>query len=216
MSGQTGRNQDQQVYLKLNQITQVNEKDIFLKDVASVYCSDPALQNRCNALKIKTIRENKEKRYVEDALQVIEKISGLGSGIQVQNLGEADYIIDYRPPSPPHLVWQWIKTIFVCLVSFFGAAFAIMTFNNDVDVSQLFGDLYRMTTGNESDGFTVLEISYSAGLAIGILVFFNHFFKWKVSADPTPLEVEMRTYEEDICKTLIEDAGRKEREVDAR
>ena len=73
-----------------------------------------------------------------------------------------------------------------------------------------------MTTGNESDGFTVLEISYSAGLAIGILVFFNHFFKWKVSADPTPLEVEMRTYEEDICKTLIEDAGRKEREIDVR
>ena len=60
----------------------------------------------------------------------------------------------------------------------------------------------------------MLEISYSIGLGLGILVFFNHFLKWKMNADPTPLEVEMRTYEEDICKTLIEDAGRKEREVD--
>ena len=210
----SGAEKDRQVYLKISQITQVNKKDVYLKDVATVYCSDQSLLNRCNALKIKTIREDKQKRYVEDVVPVIEKIGGLGSGIQVQNLGEADYIIDYRPPAPPRLVWQWIKTAFVCLVSFCGGAFAIMTFNNDVDVPKLFGDLYRLTVGAESDGFTVLEISYSIGLGLGILVFFNHFLKWKMNADPTPLEVEMRTYEEDICRTLIEDAGRKEREVD--
>ena len=214
MSGQTGRNQDQQVYLKLNQITQVNEKDIFLKDVASVYCSDPALQNRCNALKIKTIRENKEKRYVQDVMPIVQKITQLGQGIQVVNLGETDFILDYRPLAPPKLFWQWMKTIFVCIVCFFGAAFAIMTFNNDVDVPALFSDLYQLVTGKESSGFTILEASYSFGLSAGIIVFFNHFAKWKLNADPTPLEVEMRTYEEDISRTLIENAGRKETEVD--
>lgn len=38
--------------------------------------------------------------------------------------------------------------------------------------------------------------------------------KWKLTEDPTPLEVEMRTYEDDICKTLIQNNGRKEKEVD--
>ncbi|WP_455055389.1 hypothetical protein [Merdimonas faecis] len=40
------------------------------------------------------------------------------------------------------------------------------------------------------------------------MVFFNHFGKSKVSVDPTPLEVEMRLYENDIQTTLIENYSR--------
>ena len=36
----------------------------------------------------------------------------------------------------------------------------------------------------------------------------------KLNTDPTPLEVEMRLYEENICKTLIDQAVRKEKEID--
>lgn len=206
--------EEKQVYLKLNQITEVSSQDVFLKDVAKLTCSDQTVLNKCSSLKIKTIREKKPKRYVEDVLDIFDKINQLDSAIQVNNIGEVDYIIDYRPPQPSRKGWQWIKTGFVCIVCFCGAAFAIMTFNNDVNVPDLFNELYRLVMGRESDGFTVLEASYSIGLAIGILVFFNHFMKWKLNTDPTPLEVEMRTYEEDICKTLIQNHGRKEKEVD--
>lgn len=205
---------NKQVYLKVSQITEVQNKAVFLKDIASVSCQDPVLLSKCNSLKVKTIRGNREKRYVEDVLDIIDKISQLDSKAQISNLGEVDYIIDYRPPAPSTMAWQWIKTIFVCAVSFFGAAFAIMTFNNDADVPALFQELYRLVMGKESNGFTILEASYSVGLAAGILIFFNHFMKWKLTTDPTPLEVEMRTYEEDICKTLIQNHGRKEKEID--
>ncbi len=203
-----------QVYLKVNSITQVHHKEILLKDVASLFCSDQKILERCQSLPIFKVKDNKEKRYVQDVMPIIQKITQLGQGIQVVNLGETDFILDYRPLAPPKLFWQWMKTIFVCIVCFFGAAFAIMTFNNDVDVPALFSDLYQLVTGKESSGFTILEASYSFGLSAGIIVFFNHFAKWKLNADPTPLEVEMRTYEEDISRTLIENAGRKETEVD--
>lgn len=203
-----------QVYLKVNSITQVHHKEILLKDVASLFCSDQKVLERCQSLPIFKVKDNKEKRYVQDVMPIIQKITQLGQGIQVVNLGETDFILDYRPLAPPKLFWQWMKTIFVCIVCFFGAAFAIMTFNNDVDVPALFSDLYQLVTGKESSGFTILEASYSFGLSAGIIVFFNHFAKWKLNADPTPLEVEMRTYEEDISRTLIENAGRKETEVD--
>ena len=52
------------------------------------------------------------------------------------------------------------------------------------------------------------------GLAVGIIAFFNHFAKWKINADPTPLEVEMRLYEDNICKTVIQNDSRKERGID--
>ena len=102
----------------------------------------------------------------------------------------------------------------VCVVSFFGAAFAIMTFNNDVSVTQVFQEIYRLVMGTESSGFTILESSYSVGLALGIIVFFNHFATKKLNTDPTPIEVEMRLYEENIVKTLVQNDARKESEVD--
>ena len=46
-------------------------------------------------------------------------------------------------------------------------------------------------------------------------MFFNHFGKKKFSVDPTPLEVQMRTYENEIQTTLVENASRKGEELDA-
>ena len=51
-------------------------------------------------------------------------------------------------------------------------------------------------------------------IPVGILLFFNHFTSWKFSLDPTPLEVEMRLYEENVNKTLIQNEERKEDDID--
>ena len=57
-------------------------------------------------------------------------------------------------------------------------------------------------------------MTYSIGIIIGILVFFNHFGRKRFSVDPTPMEVEMRLYENDIQTTLVENYSRKGKEVD--
>lgn len=202
------------VYLKLSQITELTHKDVVLKDVAQVYCDDQNVMNKCNSMKVMTVKVDAKRRYIMSALDVINKLKQLDSTIDVNNVGETDFIIAYKPPSPPAYIWQWTKTVFVCLVCFFGAAFAIMTFNNDVSVTDAFDQIYLLVTGTNSDGFTILEISYSIGLGLGIVVFFNHFARWKITTDPTPLEVEMRLYEENVCKTLIQNAERKESGVD--
>ena len=44
------------VYLNISQITEVHHKEVQLKDVATVYCDDSAVTNKCNALRIKTIQ----------------------------------------------------------------------------------------------------------------------------------------------------------------
>lgn len=203
-----------EVYLNVKEITEVRTKKVQLKDVADLWCEDSHLANRLNALTIKTIREDKDWRYVESVLDIIRLISETAPGTQVNSVGKVDYIIDYHRPKRPSYAWEWLKTLFVCAVCFFGAAFAIMTFNNDVDVTKVFGEIYYVVTGQQSDGFTILEVSYSVGLAVGIMGFFNHFSKWKINTDPTPLEVEMRLYEDNISKTLIQNADRKESGID--
>lgn len=49
---------------------------------------------------------------------------------------------------------------------------------------------------------------------MGILVFFNHIGKKKSLQDPTPIQVEMRKYEQDVDMAFIENAGRKGHEHD--
>lgn len=202
------------VYLKLNQISEVHQKDVFVKDVAELYCSDTKMLNRCNAVKVKSIKDDRKYRYMMSSLEVIQRIEAIDSSIQVNSIGETDFIISYQPPSPPRKLWEWLKTVFVSLICFCGSAFGIMTFNNDASVTDIFKEIYLIIMGTESNGFTMMEISYSIGLAVGIIVFFNHITKRKLTTDPTPLEVEMRLYEESINKTLIQNNGRKESGID--
>ena len=89
-----------------------------------------------------------------------------------------------------------------------------MAFNNDVDVTKLFGQIHELITGQGTSGFTILEVSYSIGITAGILIFFNHFGKKRFTVDPTPMEVQMRLYENDIQTTLIEDSERRGEEID--
>lgn len=202
------------LYLKLDQISEVHEKDVYLKDIGTLYSDDSAVLSKCLALKVKKIPSNRAYRYVGSVLDIIQLIAETDSSIQVENIGETDFIIDYKPPKFPNYLWAWAKTVFVCMVCFCGASFAIMTFNNDASVTDVFREVYRLVLGEEAGNFTVLEMSYSIGLAVGVVLFFNHFSRWKLNTDPTPLEVEMRLYEDNISKTLIQNDGRKESGVD--
>lgn len=202
------------VFLNISQITELHKKDVFLSDIADVYCSNSSVASRVKAIKVKTIHSDINKRYVGNVLDVVKKISEIDPNIQVNNVGEVDFIMDYQASKPPNYIWAWTKTIAVCLICFCGAAFAIMTFNNDANVTDVFKEVYRLVVGEEAKGFSILEISYSVGLALGIVVFFNHFAHLKINTDPTPIEVEMRLYEDNINKTLIQNDGREESGID--
>ena len=83
-----------------------------------------------------------------------------------------------------------------------------MTFNNDVDVPALFRQITTQVTGQDGSSFPALAISYSVGIGLGVLFFFNHFGHIKLTDDPTPMQVQMRLYENDVNTTIIEDQER--------
>lgn len=199
------------LYLKIDKNVQAKGSTVYLRDIASVNCARKPIENKVKTLRLPTEIIKGPGRYVFSVLDVIEVIQKEYPNVEVSNLGEADFIITVEKEKKPSDAVSWCKTIFVCLLSFFGAAFSIMAFNNDVGIKTLFGQIYEQLTGNASNGFTLLEITYSLGVGLGILMFFHHFAKHKGSADPTPLEVEMRTYEDDVDTTLIESGNRKEK-----
>ena len=204
------------VYLKPEKNSEVHDKDVFLSQAAKVWCRDKALESKCKAIKLMTIHDEKENRYVCSVLDVVEKIQKLDANAEVTNLGEMDFIIDYQPKVRRIGAADWVKTAAVCLIVFFGAAFAIMTFNNDGSVAEIFKDVYYLVMNEESDGITVLEIGYSIGLLAGVLIFVNQYGKRKLTTDPTPIEVQMRIYEDEVDTTIIKNASRKESGIDVR
>ena len=151
----------------------------------------------------------KEKK-VFSVMRVIEIIGAAYPEAEVNPVGEPDFIVEYKPEKKSLLEkpLEWCKTAFVALAVFFGSAFTIVTFNKDASVEDIFPMIYRLTEGAERSGPGELEIAYSLGLPLGIILFFNHFLRKKIDSDPTPLQVQMRQYEKDVNSTIIENASR--------
>lgn len=205
------------VYIKAERNIEVTNPQVTLGDVLNLECSNPAVVPKLKAIKLLTFHHTDKKnqnRTAVSVLRVIQLIHEKYPNIDVQNLGEQDFIVTYEEQQTAGGFIHWLKAAIVVLISFIGAAFSIMAFNNDVDVTKMFGQIYQLVTGTESNGFTILELTYSIGLIIGILTFFNHFGKKRFSVDPTPMEVEMRLYENDLQTTLIENISRKGKELD--
>ena len=203
------------LYIKGDKNIEVTKPEVTLGDILSMECSNQNVIPRIKTIKVMKMQEKNGQRKVISILKIIKLIHEIYPNMDVQNLGETDIIVTYEEQKPTGMISHLIKIGFTAVLTFTGAAFAIMTFNNDVSVRKLFSQIYQLMTGIKPQGSTILELSYSIGLTIGILLFFNHFGKKKFSVDPTPLEVQMRTYENEIQTTLVENASRKGKELDA-
>lgn len=202
------------IYLKAEQNVEVQEPEVCVKDIGSLTCSDPHILAKARSLRLWQFQEGACRRQVISILRVIEEIEKACPGVSVESLGETDVLIEWISVDRHKGFAQWCKLAFVSLVSFFGTAFTIMAFHNDIGINEVFSKLYEMVMGYRGDGYGILELSYSVGLAVGIIVFFNHIGGRRITKDPTPIEVEMRVYEEDVNKALIATADREGKTID--
>lgn len=196
------------IYIKGDQNVEVDSPKVSLGELLEIECVNKQLLAKVKTLHIVHLAKQNGQRSVVSVLQIIEKIHEAFPNAEIVNLGAPDIIVTYEKKQKNSKIAEGAKIALVSIITFVGSAFSIMTFNNDVDITKLFTQIYEQTTGEVKTGLTVLEFSYSVGIAIGILVFFNHFGKKKFSVDPTPMEVEMRTYENEIQTTLIQNYER--------
>ena len=223
------------VYFKCERYVEVQSRDVFLKDVGSLQCADNNIAVKLKTIKVKHFpeqtkkeggkketgkkkgnkeRNNSERRCVISSMRLIKMMEECCPDIEIQWLGEPDVLVEWVKVDK-HKGWQqWLKIVLVCLVSFFGTAFTIMAYHNDIGINEVFSEMYRIIMNREAQGVNVLEISYSIGLALGIIVFYNHIGGRRLTKDPTPIEVAMRNYEYDVDMALIEMADREGKEED--
>lgn len=195
------------LYVQIGQRIKVSNPQVTLGDLGTFYCFHKDVVKNISSLPFYHFRKDEENvQAVFSITKVYEIIHKKYPDITIENEGETDFILQ-KEEKEKNKTLQYVKLVFASLVVFMGAAFTIMSFNEDVGTLDLFAKIYRLVVGRaKENGGTLLEISYCIGLPIGILLFYNHFRKQK--RDLTPMEIEMRDYEESINKATIQTAGR--------
>ena len=201
------------VYIKLEPKIQIPEEKVSVSDVAEIVCRNEAKKDQVKALGIHTF--GIADRDVVTSLYIVNEIEKNIKDIVVVPLGAEDVILERVPKKKPSRVLEIGKVVFVSMVCFFGTGFTIMAFHNDIGIRGVFEEISSLITGTGDSGVMVLELSYAFGLMAGILIFFNHIGKRRLTQDPTPIEVSMRNYEDDVNKTLSETWDREGKTIEA-
>lgn len=179
-----------------------------------VLSPNPDIKYGVEKLELMSFSGSKEQQVIS-VMYILQVIQEHYPDCQTQTIGATDVVVYYRTYDTSDKVKQFFKFLMICFIAFFGAGFSIMSYNSDVNMVGQLDVMHNIFVGQGRDAYPVAGIAYSLGLFIGIIVFFNHGAKKKFSDDPTPLQVQMRQYEQEVNQTVITDASRKKAERDA-
>ena len=201
------------VYLKFEAKIQTDQEKVYVSDVAEIVCRNDQKKEQIRTIAIHSF--GIPDRDVVTALYIVNEIEKQVRDVVVVPLGAENVILERRKNKQPSHLFEIVKVVFVSMVCFFGTGFTIMAFHNDIGIRGVFEQISSLITGTEGLGVMILEISYAFGLTAGILLFFNHIGKRRITKDPTPIEVSMRNYEDDVNKTLSETWDREGKTIEA-
>ena len=196
------------VYIKASQSSQVVNRKILVDDVMEVYSVHGDVAKEIGDIVLYTLKGDKNQKVIFSVMKIIQAIQKAYPDYLIENVGEPDFVVEYQMPIAPKKGAEYAKLVLISLIVFIGAAFTIMTFNTDVSVSDVFDNFYKLVTGSKKHTGTIMETAYCLGIFLGIMGFYNHFRGSKIHDDPTPIHMEMRNYEEEKNKAIINDADR--------
>lgn len=198
---------DNYLYLKIDDCVLIDNRTVFIKDIAQIECADKEKKTKVQNTQVHVF-ENDCTRCVLTAIDIISTIHNVFPDIKINNIGETDTIVELNTKTHKNKLIDVIKVMVVCLIVFFGSAFTIMSFHEDIGITDLFENIYSWIYGKKKADFPIIEVTYSIGLALGIFIFYNKIGNGRKSSDPSPLEMEMKSYETTINDTIIMKADR--------
>ncbi|MCA0970282.1 stage V sporulation protein AA [Halobacillus litoralis] len=183
------------VYIRLKQAVKVDSlSEVRLGHIARV-AGPKRYSHSLHDLLVHHITPKDQNIVVIDGISIIDKVIRKFPTLDVELLGPSECVVHIekakKKPSIVMIIGIWI-------LLFIGAAMAIMNFHYDVSMLEVQQKLHFMLTGEEAEHPLWIQVPYSIGLGIGMILFFNHWFKKRFNEEPSPLEVEVFKYQEDL------------------
>jgi stage V sporulation protein AA len=196
------------LYLRLRRKVRLRAGEpIRLGHVAQLI-ADPSAEQSLLRLTLMTPRKEDGDVILIDMLCIVAKVKETYPHMLIEHFGEPHTLVEMA--TKPHKP-NFALTVLVWTLLFIGSGLAIMNFHADVSMLAVHKRIYELVTGVRNDHPLLLQIPYSIGIGIGMMVFFNHLFRKKINEEPSPLEVEMFMYEENVNKYIILDEYEKMR-----
>jgi len=104
------------VYIKMDKNILVNKRNIKMQDIAKVYSSDKKVVNKINEIVVLNINAKRKHLYIFSVLKLFEEIHKICPNADMENIGEADFIIQFEPPKKKSQLLEFGKIAFVGLV----------------------------------------------------------------------------------------------------
>lgn len=199
------------IHLRLHRrIKHISDQPVRLGDVASLF-APPELETKLKQAVVYRHAPDDGHIVMVEMLDVLRVIESIAPFAAVEVYGEPQAIIELRErkESPNMLL-----VAFVLLLLFLGSGLAVMNFHADVSMPEVQRKIYLLITGKEEKYPYLLQIPYSLGLAAGMMIFFNRLFKKRLNEEPTPLELEMYLYEQNINQFIVTEEYLKRREME--
>ncbi|RFU65597.1 stage V sporulation protein AA [Peribacillus glennii] len=183
------------LYVRMRHRVEVrpNQK-VKMKDIAKIVGPESQVAELGDTDLLTVTNEDKN-IIIVDMIQMIKKIREQNPDVEIQTVGPAQTIVEVIFEKKKV---SWTMFIVVWLLLFIGAAITIMNFHVDVSMQTVHQNLFKIITGREDSKPLLIQIPYSIGLGLGMMVFFNHFFRKRFNEEPSPLEVEMFNYQQDL------------------
>nr|WP_207196127.1 MULTISPECIES: stage V sporulation protein AA [unclassified Peribacillus] len=183
------------VYIRMRNRVQVKgNQTVRIKDIARIIGPEEVIQIIEETFLL-TVKKEDKNIIVIDLAQLIMAIRKVDPQIEVQTFGPSQTIIEviYSKKKMSYLTFA-----LVWFLLFIGAGMTIMNFHVDVSMGEVHQKVFTLITGKLDEKPLLIQIPYSFGLGIGMILFFNHFFKKRFNEEPSPLEVEMFNYQQDL------------------
>ncbi|WP_042346238.1 stage V sporulation protein AA [Bacillus massiliigorillae] len=191
---------DELVYVRMrNRVLVAGRSHIYVRDIAKLIGPQEITEHIRN-LQIYEIKKSDRNIIIIDFIQVLEKVLEVYGQVEIQAVGPNQTIIEVKQKTRKLDSGLFV---FVWLLLFVGAALTIMNFHEDVSMPIVHQKLYALMTGKHEAKPLILQIPYSIGLGVGMVLFFNHFFKKRFNEEPSPLEVEMFNYQQDLDRYVM-------------
>lgn len=183
------------VYIRMRNRVQVNgNQTVRIKDIARIIGPEEVIQIIENIILL-TVKKEDKNIIVIDLAQVIMSIRKMDPTIEVETFGPSQTIIEIILSKKK---MSFLTFALVWFLLFVGGGMTIMNFHVDVSMGEVHQRIFTIITGKVEEKPLLIQIPYSFGLGIGMILFFNHFFKKRFNEEPSPLEVEMFNYQQDL------------------
>lgn len=183
------------VYLRFKKSIEITDlKEIRVEDIALISTKSKQ-KSALEQTKVYQIKKEDHNIIIIDSFSVIDYLNKQYEDLEFQPIGPIQTIIrvEQTQKKKPVLIVTG-----VWLILFIGTAMTIMNFHYDVSMQEVQQKLHYLLTGEESEFPLWIQIPYSFGLGTGMLLFLNHWFKKKINEEPSPLEVELFNYQQDL------------------